>query len=421
MRLTGKSQGLLLERMLVAAFYLYIVWYKQIWGDNPLILYGTVGLLTCCVLARIITMGYLYARVLPPMLRMYIFYALYSFLGVFVAKNSSAMLSSIVTYVCFVIVCFDCWYISFRLGNNGWIFRILRIAAIVCALQVILAGKPYDNGVIVTTMSSINNPNGLAVVLLIGILSFAVDIKPEKLLPFIFALLADAMMLYGIVLSGSRKCLLAAVPVLLYWLITYMKTLVKAREYKQLFFSIFIISAALAVCLVYIKDEFQGTAAFKRIMLLFEEGGVDTREGLYRDAFEYFKTSPLIGIGFDQYRFWSPHGYYSHSSYAEILSCGGLVGVLLFFIPLLKCLISCVKLSFSRGRPDAMYRIRMVTLMLVCELFLGIGQIFIYEIPHLLLLMLISMEERKAHDAALQGDNTSQERIGNRVETYYSI
>ena len=392
MELKKTSNALRLEQIIVAIFFFYILWYKEIWGDKQIVLYGIVLLLTGCVVTRMLYDGYLSVQGMPSLLKMFIVYFLYSFLGILVAKNISTLISSIITYGCFITVCFDCWYISFRKQDNRWLYRILKLVALVCAVQTVFFGQPYFNGIEVITMSPTNNPNTLGFVLVIGILSFAIDMNLEKKSTFFFTMAADILMLYGIVLTGSRKCLLASVPIMLYWLFYYVKTMRKERRQKELLIAIILITIAAFGCVKYISRDFQNSAVFERMTLLFSEGGTDTRESLYRDAWEYFKTSPIIGIGFNQYRQWSPHGYYSHSSYAEILSCGGIIGVLIFFLPLLKCLYICITQSLKKGAPERTYHMRMVSLALLCELFLGLGQIYIYDMLHMLVLTLISME-----------------------------
>lgn len=382
-----------IERTLLFVFLLYLEWYKEIWGDNPLILYGSVGLLTGLVAIRLMQQRYLHIHTMPAILKMYFIYFAYSFTGIFVARNASAMVSSLITFFCFVIVCFDCWYISYLQNDHDWIYKILKCVAIICALQVILRGQPYYNGIMVTTMSSINNPNTLALILLIGMISFVIDFDVEKLSSFITTMLANVMMLYGIILTGSRKCFLAAIPVMVYWLWFYIKVTRKEGKTKRLLFLIAVVILVMAVCFSYYSKYFQSTSIFERLIGLFSEGGTSKRQQLYSDAFTYFKSSPLIGIGFNQYRQWSPYGYYSHSSYAEVLSCGGIIGTLIFFVPLLTCLLRYIKLAIQKKSFDEMYRIRMIALLFACELFIGVGQIFIYDMLHLLVLMLISMEE----------------------------
>lgn len=393
MELKLKS-SLLLERVLVFIFLLYIEWYKEIWGDKPLILYGSVGLLTGLVAMRLIRQRYLHLNTMPSFLKMYFIYFAYSFTGIFVARNVSSMISSLITFFCFIIVCFDCWYISYLQNDHNWIYKILKCVAIICALQVILRGQPFYNGVMVTTMSSKNNPNALALILLIGMLSFVIDFNVEKLSSFITSMFANVMMLYGIILTGSRKCFLAAIPVMVYWIWFYIKVTRKEGRTKRMLFLMVVMALGLGVCFSFYSKYFQSTSIFERLLGLFSEGGTSKRQQLYSDAFTYFKSSPLIGIGFNQYRQWSPYGYYSHSSYAEVLSCGGIIGTLIFFVPLLTCLLRYIKSAFQKKPFDEMYRIRMIALMFVCELFIGVGQIFIYDMLHLLVLMLISMEEK---------------------------
>ena len=90
MELKLKS-SLLLERVLVFIFLLYIEWYKEIWGEKPLILYVSVGLLTGLIAIRLMSQRYLHLNTMPPFLKMYFIYFVYSFSGIFVARNASAM------------------------------------------------------------------------------------------------------------------------------------------------------------------------------------------------------------------------------------------------------------------------------------------------------------------------------------------
>lgn len=390
----GIKTCFLMERTLVFVFLLYLEWYKEIWGDKPIILYGAVGLLTGLVAIRLIRQRYLHLNTMPAFLKMYFIYFVYSFTGIVVARNASAMISSLITFFCFIIVCFDCWYISFLLNDHNWIYKILKCVAVICALQVILLGQPYYNGVIVTTMGSKNNPNTLALILLIGMLSFVIDFKVEKLSDFMISMLANVLLLYGIILTGSRKSFLAAIPAMVYWLWFYIKVTRKEGKTKRLLFLVAVMVLGLGVCISFYNKYFQSTSIFERMLRLFGEGGTSKRTHMYTDAITYFFASPLFGIGFNQYRFWSPYNTYSHSSYAEVLSCGGIVGTLIFFLPLLTCLIRYIKIAFQKRPFNEMYRIRMIALMFVCELFIGIGQIFLYDMLHLLVLMLISMEEK---------------------------
>ena len=406
MRLNMKSNSkLLLERLLVAAFFLYIEWYKQIWGDNLRILYGSVFVLSCLILFRMIRERYFQIGAMPSLLKMFILYFVFSISGVFVARDIDVLFSSLITFVCFIVVCFDCWYISFQLGNVDWLYKILGLIALICSVQVIFCGKPYNNGVIVTTMSNINNPNTLGLTLITGILSFVINVDFKSQFSFFVSLVTSVMMLYGIILSGSRKCLLVSAPILIFWLFSYVRTTIKERRYRRLLITLLLIAIAIYTGAIYLAQSFQSTAAFERLMLLFQEGGMSTRIGLYHDAVDYFKTSPIIGIGFGQYRLWSPHRYYSHSSYAEVLSCGGLIGVCIFFLPLFKCLCSCIHQAFQKDQPEKKYRLRMLMLMLFSELFLGLGQIFIYDVLHMLMLVLISMECRPVFKVDIRSRN----------------
>lgn len=393
MKIEIEQNTLLLERFIFAVFILYLEWYKEIWGNVPIVLYGTTALLTGLVGLRMLKERYFCPEWMPYILKMYILYFIYSFTGLVVAKDVSLLMSSIITYGCFVIVCFDCWYISFKIGNHDWIYKTFKYVAVVCALQVIFRGQPYWNGIEVTTMSGTNNPNTLGIILLIGILSFTLTTDNEKITSFMVALCANMAMLYGIILTGSRKCLLAAAVICLLWLVSYTKMMIERNMLKQLLIIFLCVIAVGYFCVSYIDGYFQDSAAFKRLVQLFQEGGTTTRENLYEDAIIFWKTSPLIGIGFRQYQVWSSYGLFSHSSYAEVLACGGIIGILIFYVPLIRCLYTCTANVLSKNIDKGYkFRVRMVLLFLLCELFIGVGQIFLYDILHLLAIMLISMD-----------------------------
>ena len=110
MSLNGKTAQYIPEQLLAAVFFLYMAWYREIWGNNVIVLYGSVALLTGCVLIRIILDKFLYIKAMPLLLKMFVVYFFYSFLGVFVAKNVEVLLSSVITFGCFVVDAFICRY-----------------------------------------------------------------------------------------------------------------------------------------------------------------------------------------------------------------------------------------------------------------------------------------------------------------------
>jgi len=376
-----------ISQIATSAFMIYIFWFREAYGHNPLLLYGTVLVATVAALLDVIAN---HAKLsMNKILMMFCLFGAYSFItGLLISRNQSHFISMMATYFSFVIVCWDCFYISYRKQGIKWIMNMVLISSLLCALQTIFMGYGYQTEVLVTTMGPENNPHVLGYMMLLGIFSIVVDEKKIKQ-NFLIKIILIAVFLYVILLSGSRKSLLCAGVLMLYWIFYLLKT-EKGFTIKKLLIILTLVIAAI-IGAYYIITQYVHTEAFERLLLLFEQDdAVETRWLLYLEAFEFWKTNPIFGIGFGQFQIWSKYGFYSHSSYAEILCCTGILGILIFFVPIIKLAQKIIK----RFRHN-IYGYALCMLMLVLELLLGAGQIYIYSFSHLLCLVYLEMRSNE--------------------------
>lgn len=372
----------------ICLFYIYVLWFKEVWGDKSILLYGTVFLATACVLLDMVSSDKPFSECVNPFIWVLLGYGLYSLLvGCLISKDFDWMLNSVITFFCYTVVCLDVSYISYAEKDIKWLMNLLLLVAALCAFQTTFFGQPYDNGIIVTTMSGHNNPNNLALVLMIGIYAtLYCENRTKK--HNVLNLLLSLWFMYVIAISGSRKCMLAGGALLIYRFITFVRTEKKLTGKK-----LFLIIAAVVfffAAAYYVLHFFVNTDQFKRLTSLFEEGGDVKRVTLYKDAVVFWKSSPVFGIGYGQYQIYSRYQGYSHSTYAEILSCGGLIGCFIFFLPLLKRFFSYFRTCIRKQYRSA-YNFKTLFIIFCIELFMGIGQIFIYNMLHLTVLLTIFM------------------------------
>ena len=118
---------------------------------------------------------------------------------------------------------------------------------------------------------------------------------------------------------------------------------------------------------------------------LFTSGSTKMRSEMYEESIDFFKRSPLFGIGYDQFRVLSRYKLYSHSTYAEVMADGGIIGMLLFITPIL---IAGFRLFKLRKRTNT-YTVWIFIALYCVEVFLGAVNIFMYDITHLLIWSLI--------------------------------
>ena len=382
--MTDRNHWIRGARYFISAFIFYESYIKEAFGNYPLILYGTVILATLCVAADLVSnKGKLPFLGFPFML---IGYGIYSFLtGLFVSRDLTWFYSIMVTHFAFSIVCFDCCYVIKRNNSSEWLLNTFLITAAVCSIQTIFFGADYRTEVIVRTMSINNNPNILGLTMIIGIFSL-ISRKKYVVKHFWVSMAIATVFLYVILLTASRKCLLSALALICICMYSVLKT-DKGFNFRKISM-IFAILIAIGLGVYYYATKYATSSVYARMLLL--SGGLSTRTTMVSDAIEYWKTSPIIGIGFCQYQIWSPYKAFSHNSYAEVLCCTGIIGFLLFFTPIVYYLVRITKTTIYKDAKDR-YDYSMCLVMLIIELALGAGQIFLYDVSHLLILTYLSV------------------------------
>ena len=380
------------SKALMIAFFLYIFWYKEAIQDIKIVLFGTVILAVLFSFFDMISNRFV--RPNNKFVNMLFVFGAYCFVtGVFVSYDFDLFISLMIRYAAFLVVCLNCWYISYRQKNMKWILDSLVLVATVCSIYTIFWGYDYQTEVVVRTMGPENNPHTLGFIMIMGVFSIIAREGRTKN-HFYASILLLALFTSVIFISGSRKSLFCVAFLLIIWLVAFLKKAKKTTFKKIQTKKGFLVAILLVVFIgasFFALYKYVGSDAIDRLLLLFEEdGALKTRWNLYITAFELWKTKPLFGIGFNQYQALSGYGYYSHSTYAELISCTGIIGTLVFMLPIVLFLISLSKKVLKKG--ENKYDYTMCLAMLLTELILGLVQIYFYDVGHMLILTILFAE-----------------------------
>lgn len=380
-------------------FLLYMLWYGATYRNVPLFLYGGAMLVvvTTAIYANHRTLGCL---VPPKGILLWLGFGAYSLIiGLVVATDRSLLVSSIERYMAFLVVCWCICVICTEENDIQWLLKCIIIVCHICALYTVFFGKQYGDGVYYISMGPKSNPNSLGILMLYGMFAVLYN-KKHKLGEVLGMLVSMLLFFYVVILTGSRKSLISGALLCMVWLIAFVRDTHKIANKREKRLKYALLLIVLVIGWVYFAKHYANTASFTRLQTLFNDGSSFVRMGMYREAVELFKTSKLFGIGFDQFRVLSSFDTYSHSTYAEVLACGGILGCVVFFYPIIQTGIVLVK----KLRNSPSYRMGMLLALFLVEIFLGTGMIFMYSFDHLLIWSILHMTaenpelvDRKAH------------------------
>lgn len=379
-----------IAKLFVYIFLLYIMWFIYIFGEKRIILYGSILVAAGLMISDLAQSHKSIREICPGAVSVNLVMCVYSLLfGFFVARDVSALTSAVKTYAAFSLVCIVICYISKEENGIDWLLNGLIIICIVEAVYVLTRGfYVYGYGYV---LGPDHNPNTLGVNMDMGLFCLAYkSINNTKYnSKYILRYLIIAILfLYVIIGCGSRKCLIAGAIMCVLWLYPlFLSIWKKGNGNSRVLLILGIVVLAFGIFYCY-KNMYMSSESYNRMQTLETESNDGKRVRYYRLAFEYFSEQPVFGIGLQQYRIWNPSHAYSHSTYAEALASWGVVGCILYFVPLLSAGFVALKQSLNK---TSSYTPRIVFGLWVMELFLGIGQIWFYDIEHLIAWTVIAL------------------------------
>lgn len=266
-------------------------------------------------------------------------------------------------------------------------FRKLALMMLVC-FAILLVNSLFTGSLNAKNMRlSIGiNENRLGrIVSTIGffVLVYGLQTKNRRLLTFLVPVL---IMVF---LSGSRKALLALA---FYFALSMFIGQDRRSLMKRL---MLILGLGLITAVLIFKVDALYRIIGHRVEQMFSYlfSGESTDESMLSrgkmivQAWDAFKNAPVLGHGMHSFSFITYYKSYSHNNYVELLSGLGLIGFLLYYVPL----FSFVKIGFSRLKYSSL-EVPFALGLLVSSLLQDVANVsYISMIDHLFLGIAIGM------------------------------
>lgn len=198
-----------------------------------------------------------------------------------------------------------------------------------------------------------------------------------------------------VAVSMSRKAFVFLVVGIILMILLEIKDIAKKRGIVKTLLIVLLVAAVA----YYVTSMSMFSSLFMRMegYLSFLRGGEGdnstmVRYQIVKTGMEYFRAHPLLGIGMDNARFTNPERIYLHNNYAELLTDGGIVGLLIYYS---IYIYSSVILFKYRKNRDREFSIILVILVLTLMMDYGMVSYYSKETYFYVLLIFLYAEKLK--------------------------
>ncbi|OCZ49436.1 O-antigen ligase family protein [Dehalobacter sp. TeCB1] len=275
-----------------------------------------------------------------------IFFVLIFIPGLITSPYISSYLHSYLKGIQFAILFVSVFFLVKNNKNMDLIFKILGFSILAYALTAYFHGaiEPGTGRLIV---SERGEPNGLALMMFLGIV-IATYLWNKGLIYKVLIIGYIPIALSNVALSGSRKGFIGmAVFLFIFFICAVLPSINKKNI--VVFLVSFTVLIALAVILYdWYLPIFSNSILFERFGWNLGDESVTLRVEMYRVALDLFKQYPFFGVGYDNFQYHSGIGKYSHSTYAEVLSCTGIIGAVTYFSIYISLTFKLIKLYIAK-------------------------------------------------------------------------
>lgn len=334
------------------------------------------------------------------------------FIGLLFSQDINEHLAQWITSLEYFVILIIISSIITHSGTNSFYYLLLVEAAI---LAVVFIRKPVDyQGRYSISLDM--NPNGLGMSFATGIWAI-LYLYQKKKISLIIVSAITVLFTYCILLTGSRKSLIAAGLTVFLWIVICFIPNTKRKEGYQVLLSFFFMLILMFAVNRFFLSQYVDSKISSRMNNLLYEVSEGNRSDMYRNGFELLKENLLFGMGFRGYA--NVYGGYSHATLVEIPVSGGIIGALLYFYIYYISIKRVIKIyKITKGNEKYTCEnsaIRMIIIIWVVMIFYTTCIIHHYQFQSFLLFGMIFGETSYLYKKVeLLSESKEQKNIGSK-------
>lgn len=197
---------------------------------------------------------------------------------------------------------------------------------------------------------------------------------------------------YELTLIGARKYFLISAFSIVAWVFWCLRERLKAENKNTSWVKYVAFLILIGIGIYAFLPQFLESTVYGRLSGAIDRSQSDQlRLQFYHISFQMLRENPFSGLGFNSF---TPYngGMPAHSTYAELWSGTGIIGTILFFVPLVRILFD--NMTFLKINTEKV-NARTNIIVFVAYLLLGLGIALQYEaLFYFIMAYLISFSER---------------------------
>lgn len=269
-------------------------------------------------------------------------------LSIFWASYNQIVQQHFISQIGMVILFITMTMVTFDSKFTNSIINSLLYSSFLLGFLCLFFSEPFGGVItrqVLTILGAQMDPNNQSAFLIIGITisSYILINKKSKVSYCVFLIGVIIVNIYAMFLTGSRGGLVSLVLILLTLSLLSEKgdKLISKQTIRN-----FIIILLIVLVTYFLAKAFLPEKIFDRLFVISGYQGGSDRVNIWGNAIKIFIDNPLIGGGWGSY--WGYNGYYIviHNTFLSVLIDGGLVGIILFFLPSLFIFVRSIKQQY---------------------------------------------------------------------------
>lgn len=234
------------------------------------------------------------------------------------------------------------------------------IFSLFCAVVLMISPVQYrDTAVVMNIRYSLStslNPNTLGTYFMLGTWCTLFLVSINKKHGF-FSCIYILVMLYAIILTGSRKHIISFLIVVIMW--SFLVFYHANRRNSLKIIGAFVLSIIVGYFfIVKIYDNSTMALRMDNLFDIITNKTESSRINMYEYGWNLIKKHPFIGIGFDGFSYY--YGGYSHATLVEMPVSTGIIGSILYFGIYLYSIMKTIKLIRMTNHNSKLQRANML-------------------------------------------------------------